>query len=561
MSVRTKLNTGYILIFVIFFIALIIALQRFYGVGEKVTTLVDESVEEVVIGKEIQRAIASQGMYLRAYHLDASSENLEQLEHYNQLLIEQSSLLNDYPNDIETSALIVDLNGHISEITDVVTTAINTIEKKQTEKALQLINQDFSKEYNNIYTTTSSLLELLVKEFESASTNTEKAVLKTMNMMIVTILVVALLITFLMIFVKRDITTPLNRLSKQAQIIATGDLTDQDFKHKGEDEIGALGDAFNAMKKHLKHVLHNVTRSTEHLTSSAQQLVASTEEVSSASEEVASKVNVTAELATHSTRAAIECTAAMDETSSGVQRISGSTQDLLYNAMNMNDEAKEGVQIIDQAQSQMNIIYESSSHISDVTNQLTAQTEEITQITHVITTITEQTNLLALNAAIEAARAGEHGKGFAVVANEVRKLAEQSKISAEKIVSLTKQIQEGTHNVESAVSSGLASVNKGVQMIDHAGTAFEKITQTIHTVTAQVQEISAASEEISASAEQVSASISEMASGSKYTSENVESIASVTEEQTATMHHIHAISQSLSQNATDLQRLVAQFKV
>jgi methyl-accepting chemotaxis protein len=561
MSVRTKLNTGYILIFVIFFISLIVALQRFYGVGEKVTTLVDESVEEMVIGKEIQRAIASQGMYLRAYYLDASSKNLEQLEHYNELLIEQSSLLTDFPNDSETTALIDELNGHVSEITDVVTTAISAIENKQTENALLLINQDFTKEYNDIITTTSSLLELLVKEFESASTNTEKAVLKTMNMMIITIIVVALLITFLMIFVKRDITTPLNRLSKQAKIIATGDLTDQDFLHKGKDEIGALGDAFNAMKKHLKHVLHNVNQSTKHLTSSSQQLVTSTEEVSAASEEVANKVNLTAELATHSTRAAIECTAAMDETSSGVQRISESTQDLLQNAMNMNDEAKEGVQIVDQAQSQMNIIYESTAHISDVTNKLTAQTEEITQITHVITTITEQTNLLALNAAIEAARAGEQGKGFAVVADEVRKLAEQSKISAEKIVSLTKQIQEGTHNVEIAVTSGLASVNKGVKMIDHAGTAFEKITHTIHTVTAQVQEISAASEEISASAEQVTASISEMAIGSKHSSENVEAIASVTEEQTATMHHIHAISQSLSENATDLQQLVDQFKV
>lgn len=561
MSVRKKLNTGYIIIFVIFFISLIIALQRFYGVGEKVTTLVDESVEEMVIGKEIQRAIATQGMYLRAFYLDASSENLKQLEQSNQLLIEQSTLLKDFQSDSETTALIDELNGHVLAITDVVTTAISAIKNKQTENALLLINQNFAKEYNDISTTTSSLLELLVKEFESASISTEKAVLKTMNMMIITILVVAVLITFLMIFVKRDITIPLIRLSKQANIIATGDLTDQDFQHKGKDEIGALGNAFNTMKNNLKNVLHNVNQGTDHLTSSAQQLVSSTEEVSAASEEVASKVNLTADLATHSTRAALECTAAMDETSSGVQRISESTQDLLQNALNMNDEAKEGVHIIDQAQSQMSIIYDSTSHISDVTNKLTAQTEEITQITNVITTITEQTNLLALNAAIEAARAGEHGKGFAVVANEVRKLAEQSKSSAEKIVSITKQIQEGTHNVENAVTSGLASVNKGVEMIDHAGTAFEKITQTIQTVTAQVQEISAASEEISASAEQVTASISEMATGSKYASENIEAIASLTEEQTATMHHIHAISQSLSQNATDLQQLVNQFKV
>lgn len=59
-----------------------------------------------------------------------------------------------------------------------------------------------------------------------------------------------------------------------------------------------------------------------------------------------------------------------------------------------------------------------------------------------ITKITDHTNLLALNATIESARAGEHGKGFSVVAEEVRKLAIQSKESADFITDIASRLTE-----------------------------------------------------------------------------------------------------------------------
>ncbi|MEG7763260.1 methyl-accepting chemotaxis protein, partial [Listeria monocytogenes] len=78
---------------------------------------------------------------------------------------------------------------------------------------------------------------------------------------------------------------------------------------------------------------------------------------------------------------------------------------------------------------------------TDVVSQLVNRVGEVEKALDTVTNIADQTNLLALNAAIESARAGEHGRGFAVVAEEVRKLAEQSRLAVVDINTVLKKIQ------------------------------------------------------------------------------------------------------------------------
>jgi methyl-accepting chemotaxis protein len=98
--------------------------------------------------------------------------------------------------------------------------------------------------------------------------------------------------------------------------------------------------------------------------------------------------------------------------------------------------------------------------------------KDISSRIHVIHEIARQTDILSLNAAIEAARAGSYGRGFTVVANEVKKLAESSKIAARDIVSL---VNEGL-----AVSDQASDYLKAiVENSEHTGVLMNKIADAL----------------------------------------------------------------------------------
>lgn len=130
---------------------------------------------------------------------------------------------------------------------------------------------------------------------------------------------------------------------------------------------------------------------------------------------------------------------------------------------------------MDRAVESMRQIESSADMTEDSIHSLEKVVAEIASFVGELTEISDQTNLLALNAAIESARAGEHGRGFSVVAENVRSLAEKSKVSSMSISGVVEKVLRMLEEVKAANAQNLDSVANGITQISGAQAAVQEI--------------------------------------------------------------------------------------
>ncbi|MFC9540408.1 methyl-accepting chemotaxis protein [Lysinibacillus sp. NPDC056959] len=357
------------------------------------------------------------------------------------------------------------------------------------------------------------------------------------------------------------ISRPIRGMAKTAKKIAGGDLTAEQIQIKNRDEVGDLALAFNQMAANLKDLITNVRHNTVQVSGSAAELTASAEQTIQATEQITSSIQEVASGSEAQGKNATESSVAMKTMTKGIQQLAVTTAAVSELAIETNTEANKGNGSLHRVITQMDTINSAVLESASVVKDLENHSVEIGNIISLITDIAEQTNLLALNAAIEAARAGDHGRGFAVVANEVKKLAEQSKRSAEQISTLISEIQQNTHHAVAVMDTGTQEVQVGMQVVKVAEEGFSKIVELTEHVSKQIQEATTVSEEMSSSAEQIYASFDEIATIAQTSSSNLQNVASASEEQLATIEEVAASAATLSNMAEELQTQVARFKV
>ncbi|WP_434222801.1 methyl-accepting chemotaxis protein [Limnospira platensis CENA597] len=219
-------------------------------------------------------------------------------------------------------------------------------------------------------------------------------------------------------------------------------------------------------------------------------------------------------------RVAVQQAASVNETSTSMDELGASSRQCAEQASAASSGARQVLALA--GNNRQEDTYDGSPSLREKMSQVQAQILRLSEnlgqiynITNLVSDLANQTNMLALNASVEAVRAGEHGKGFGVVASEIRKLADQSRKSAEKIGSLITDIQNSTNSTVIVTEEGTKAVEKIIASINDVAVNIQQISLNTKQQAMAVEQVIDAMNRLNTAAQETANGLAQSRSGTE----------------------------------------------
>jgi methyl-accepting chemotaxis protein/ABC-type sugar transport system substrate-binding protein len=296
--------------------------------------------------------------------------------------------------------------------------------------------------------------------------------------------------------------------------------------------IENISSSIHEVAANLREVMENIRRqgdSLEETFADIRDMLTSTEHLNSSVEMLSASAEATSR--------------SISEIHEFMQEIERHAHSLSEISETISTEAKDGGEAVGEVIEGIQTIKNTVEDAAVAIRRLGTESERIGEILEVIDGVAEQTNLLALNASIIAAQAGEHGRGFSVVADEIKELAERTRVSTQEIGGIIRSLQTGVSHGTVAMEHCLEAVGEGVKLANQSGEILDKIVQSIQgaremasalakatvTQTKNSQQVNYATEQITQKLEDLYTTASKQAQDSTHLAEMANILQDVTQ--------------------------------
>lgn len=264
------------------------------------------------------------------------------------------------------------------------------------------------------------------------------------------------------------------------------------------------------------------------------------QEITQSSTDIATTMTQQERIANDQAASVNQTTTTMDELGASSRQSAEQAEAAAADARNALVLTEGGSKAVERTLTDMSALKAKVGEIAEQILRLSEQTSQIRNISGLVSDLATQTNMLALNAAVEAVRAGEHGKGFAVVASEIRKLADQSQKSTEKINGLVGDIQSAINSTVIVTDEGSKTVQASLKIAKETAEAFEGVTEAINNITLSTQQISLSAKQQAIAIQQVVEAMNSLNKVANQTAQGISQVKTGTD-------RLNSVAQNLKQ--------------